>query len=47
VALLKSINGAREVLIVQHGNQLSDCFVGVARSRFEVFGNDPACFAYR
>jgi hypothetical protein len=36
VTLLKSINGAGQVLIVQHSDQLSDCFVGITRPRFNV-----------
>jgi hypothetical protein len=35
VTLLKSINGARQVLCIQYGDQSAECFFGIVRSRLK------------
>ena len=40
--LLNPFSGARQILRVQHSNQLGYCFVGIARPLLKVFAENLA-----
>jgi hypothetical protein len=47
VTLLKPFNGERQLLRVQHGEQLGYCFVGITRPRLKIFAENLASLTQR